>query len=209
MSGQPAEQPDAPTERNLTWHRGTVTAADRRRLLAQKGCVLWCTGLSGSGKSTVAYALERRLTDMRHLCYVLDGDNIRHGLNADLGFSPDDRQENIRRIGEVARLFADAGVIIISAFISPYRSDRERARRICGNDRFVEVYVQAPLETCERRDPKHLYQKARAGEIQGFTGIDAPYQPPLDPEIAVDTSKLSPTACVEQIIEYLNKKSFI
>ncbi len=193
----------APEERNLTWHRGVVSRSDRQRLLGQKGCVLWLTGLSGSGKSTIAHALDAYLTRRKHLCYVLDGDNIRHGLNADLGFSPGDREENIRRVGEVARLFADAGVIAIAAFISPYRRDRNRVRDICNPGEFIEIHLDVPLNTCEERDPKKLYSKARAGEIQNFTGIDAPYEAPESAEIVLDTSQLAVAACVQQIADYL------
>ena len=170
------------SERNLSRHAGTVTRHDRERLLGQQGAVVWFTGLSGSGKSTLACALEERLTKAGRLAYVLDGDNVRHGLCADLGFSPADRTENIRRIGHVAALLADAGVIVLTSFISPYRSDRAAARSIVG-ERFVEVFVDAPVEVCEARDPKGLYKKARRGEIAEFTGVSAPYEPPERPEL--------------------------
>ena len=176
---------------NITWHDATVTAEDREKLLNQKGCVIWFTGLSGSGKSTLANAVEHVLHQQQHHTYVLDGDNVRHGLNKNLGFSPEDREENIRRIGEVAKLFADAGTIVMTAFISPYRADRDQARELIAEGRFVEVFVDCPLEVCEERDTKGLYKKARAGEIKEFTGISAPYEPPLDPEVTVNTAELS------------------
>ena len=176
---------------NITWHEATVTAEDREKLLNQKGCVIWFTGLSGSGKSTLANAVEHVLHQQHHHTYVLDGDNVRHGLNKNLGFSPEDREENIRRIGEVAKLFADAGTIVMTAFISPYREDRDRARELISEGRFVEVFVDCPLEVCEERDTKGLYKKARAGEIKEFTGISAPYEPPAAPEVTVNTAELS------------------
>ncbi len=176
---------------NITWHDATVTVEDREKLLNQKGCVIWFTGLSGSGKSTLANAVEHVLHQQRHHTYVLDGDNVRHGLNKNLGFSPEDREENIRRIGEVAKLFADAGTIVMTAFISPYRADRDQARELIAEGRFVEVFVDCPLEVCEERDTKGLYKKARAGEIKEFTGISAPYEPPLDAEVKVNTAELS------------------
>lgn len=176
---------------NITWHEGEVTRQDREKLLAQKGHILWFTGLSGAGKSTLAVALEKRLTEEGRLCYRLDGDNIRHGLNNNLGFSPEDRTENIRRIGEVAKLFADAGLIVMTSFISPYRADRDLVRALVAPGEFVEVFVRCSVEDCEKRDPKGLYKKARAGEIKEFTGISAPYEEPLHPEIIVDTSARS------------------
>lgn len=194
---------------NITWHAGVITAEDREKLLKQKGVVIWLTGLSGAGKSTIARELEKRLYDMGHLSYVLDGDNIRHGLNRNLGFSPEDRKENIRRISEVAKLFADAGVITITAFISPYREDRDNARKLLPEGKFVEVYVKCPLEKCEERDVKGLYKKARAGEIKEFTGISAPYEPPVNPELVIDTDKLSLDESVEMLLNYLNQKGII
>ncbi|MBL8731138.1 MAG: adenylyl-sulfate kinase [Planctomycetes bacterium] len=173
---------------NLRRHDGTVLRADRERLLRQRGAVVWFTGLSGSGKSTVARAVEQLLTDQGHLVYVLDGDNIRHGLCRDLGFGAADRTENIRRIGHVAALFADAGIITLTAFISPFRTDRQQVRDIVGPD-FVEVHVDAPLAVCEGRDPKGLYQKARAGQIPDFTGISSPYEPPEQPELRLRTGE--------------------
>ena len=156
---------------NITWHHGAITKNDRERLLNQKGFVIWFTGLSGSGKSTLAHAVEEKLFEKGHLSYVLDGDNIRHGLNKNLGFSPEDREENIRRIGEVSHLFAQAGVIAMTAFISPYRADRDKVRALLDDGEFVEVFVKVPLDIAEERDPKGLYKKARAGEIKEFTGI--------------------------------------
>lgn len=188
---------------NITWHGGEITKQDRENFLGQKGIVIWFTGLSGSGKSTLAHALEKRLFENGNLCYVLDGDNIRHGLNKNLGFSPEDREENIRRIGEVGKLFADAGVIAMTAFISPYRNDRQKARELLNDGEFVEVHVQVPLGIAEERDPKGLYKKARAGEIKEFTGISAPYEEPENPEIVVNTGELSLDESVDKIITYL------
>ena len=188
---------------NITWHQSEIDQAAREELLKQKGCVIWFTGLSGSGKSTVANQVAAHLHQSGRITYVLDGDNIRHGLNKNLGFSPEDRQENIRRIGEVAKLFADAGLITTTAFISPYRQDRDAVRGIMPPDRFIEVFVDCPLEVCENRDPKGLYKKARAGELKGFTGIDAPYEAPQSPELVVNTNELDIAGCTEQVIAYL------
>jgi adenylylsulfate kinase len=195
--------------KNIVWHAGEVTSADRERLLCQRGCVVWFTGLSGSGKSTVARACESKLTADGHVCYVLDGDNVRHGLNSDLGFDPDGRRENIRRISEVAKLFCDAGLLTLTAFISPYREDRDAARAIIGAERFVEVHLDVPLAVCEERDPKKLYKRARAGEIAEFTGISAPYEEPESPELVIDTSKMSVDDAVENIMGYLTEKGFV
>ncbi len=195
---------DAPQRsKNITWHLGRVSKDDRERLLGQKGCVIWFTGLSGSGKSTLAVGLEERLLHRKRLAYVLDGDNVRHGLNADLRFSPEDRDENIRRVREVAALFADAGVITIAAFISPYREGRDTARGIVPDGRFIEIYLDVPLAVCEERDPKHLYELARAGKIRDFTGIDAPYEMPLEPELRVPTHQLSVSESLDVIMQYL------
>jgi adenylyl-sulfate kinase len=171
--------------------------------MGQKPATVWLTGLSGAGKSTIACALERRLLDGGHAAYVLDGDNVRHGLNRDLGFSPGDRTENIRRIAEVARLLNDAGLIVISAFISPYREDREMARSIVGLADFLEVHVNTPIEVCEERDPKGMYKLARAGELPAFTGVSAPYEPPPVPECSIDTAVNSVDECVEQLMKLL------
>ena len=194
---------------NITWHETTVTAEDREKLLNQKGCVIWFTGLSGSGKSTLANAVEHVLHQQRHHTYVLDGDNVRHGLNKNLGFSPEDREENIRRIGEVAKLFSDAGTIVMTAFISPYRADRDQARALIAEGRFVEVFVECPLEVCEERDTKGLYKKARAGEIKEFTGISAPYEPPLNPEVKINTAELSIEACASAVVSALVKTGLV
>ena len=194
---------------NITWHEAAVTVEDREKLLNQKGCVIWFTGLSGSGKSTLANAVEQILHQQQHHTYVLDGDNVRHGLNKNLGFSPADREENIRRIGEVAKLFTDAGTIVMTAFISPYRVDRDQARALIAANRFVEVFVDCPLEICEERDTKGLYKKARAGEIKEFTGISAPYEPPLNPEVTVNTDILSIEECAQAVVETLVKTGLV
>ncbi len=194
--------------RNITLQPSLVAARDRALLLGQRGAVIWLTGLSGSGKSTIGYALERRLNGSSHLTYVLDGDNVRHGLCSDLGFSHEDRTENIRRIGEVAALFADAGLIIITSFISPYRSDRALARQRVPEGKFIEVFLDVSVDVCERRDPKGLYRKARAGEILEFTGVSAPYERPDAPEISLDTEAGSPEECVETIVQYLESRGF-
>jgi len=188
---------------NITWHEGHVSRSEREKLLNQKGALIWFTGLSGSGKSTIAYTLEHALVQRGHLCYVLDGDNIRHGLNKNLGFSAEDRKENIRRIGEVGKLFVDAGLITMTSFISPYRADRQTARETVGKGDFFEVHCSTPIEVCETRDPKGLYKKARAGELKGFTGIDDPYEAPENPEIVLDATNLSPQECAVRVIERL------
>lgn len=200
----PRRTHDANTKsENIYWSRGKVTLEQRELRNAHLGCVIWLTGLSSSGKSTIATELERELFNFGRHAYVLDGDNIRHGLGSDLGFSPRDRTENIRRVGEVAKLFADAGVICITAFISPYREDRELVRKILPAGRFIEVYVNAPLEVCEQRDPKGLYAKARAKEIKEFTGISAPYEPPINPEIELRTDQLTVAESVARVLDYL------
>lgn len=191
------------------WHEASVTKADRQALNGHKSCILWFTGLSGSGKSTLANALAKALHQRQVRTFVLDGDNVRHGLNKDLGFSPEDRMENIRRIGEVAKLFVEAGIITLTAFISPYRSDREQVRALVEEGEFIEVYVKCDLATCEERDPKGLYRKARAGEITNFTGIDAPYEEPLNPEITIDTRKLSVEEAVNVLLMELLKRDII
>ena len=196
---------------NVTWQEGLVTREDRYRILRQKGATIWFTGLSGSGKSTIAVALERALFQRGKLSYRLDGDNVRLGINKNLGFSEADRRENIRRIGEVAKLFGDAGAISLSAFISPYASDRDEVRRLHeGADlRFVEVFVDCPLSEAERRDPKGLYRRARAGEIRNFTGIDDPYEKPVNPEIHLRTDRLTVEEEVSAIIDYLERNGII
>jgi adenylylsulfate kinase len=194
---------------NITWHHANITRAEREMLLKQKGIVIWFTGLSASGKSTIAHTVEEKLFDRGSLTYVLDGDNIRHGLNKNLGFSPEDREENIRRIGEVGKLFADAGIITMTAFISPYRADRDKARALHEPGKFIEVFVDAPLSVLEDRDPKGLYKKARAGQIPEFTGISAPYEAPENPEIHLDTSKMNIEECADAVIQYLEKQEII
>lgn len=188
---------------NIVWHGGNVSKKDREEFLRQKGVVLWFTGLSGSGKSTLAGEIEKKLFAGGHLSYVLDGDNIRFGLNKNLGFSPEDRAENIRRIGEVAKLFADAGIITLTAFISPYRADRDTARGLLKEGEFIEVFVKCPVLECEKRDTKGLYKKARAGEIKEFTGISAPYEEPVSPEIVLDTALLALDEAADLVIRYL------
>jgi adenylylsulfate kinase len=199
----------APKSTNIVWHPGQVTRDDRQRITGHRGCTVWFTGLSGSGKSTIAVAVEKALWDRGVRSYILDGDNIRHGLNSDLGFSPEDRTENIRRIGEVAKLFTDAGVINLTAFISPYRSDRDRVRSIMGEGDFVEVHVDCPVEECEKRDVKGLYAKARAGKIPEFTGISAPYEAPEKPELVLETAKLTEAESVAKVIAYLEKHGYV
>lgn len=194
---------------NITWHTGSVTRDDRHRLLNQRGVTVWMTGLSGSGKSTIAVLLEQMLNARGKLAYRLDGDNVRHGLNKNLGFSAEDRAENIRRIGEVARLFTDAGVITIASFISPYRRDRDAVRALLNARDFIEVYVKASVAAAEQRDPKGLYKKARAGEIKGFTGIDDPYEEPEKAEVVVETEKQPAEASATQIADYLVKGGFL
>lgn len=192
---------------NITWHATTVTKLDRHVQNGHGSCVLWFTGLSGSGKSSIANAVSSELYRQGINEYVLDGDNIRHGLNRDLGFSDHDRTENIRRIGEVANLFVDSGAVVTAAFISPFRSDREQVRAIFKEGEFIEVFVDCPLEECERRDPKQLYAKARSGEIKDFTGINSPYEEPEHPEVTIRSDLLTVEEAVEQIFEYLQKRS--
>ena len=193
---------------NITWHHSDITREEREKLYGHKSVVLWFTGLSGSGKSTLAHAVENALFDSGCRTYVLDGDNVRHGLNKNLGFSPEDRSENIRRIGEVAKLFGEAGVIALTAFISPYRADRDQARQISG-DSFIEIFAKCSLDICEQRDPKGLYKKARAGEIPEFTGISAPYEEPENAEIVLDTGKSSLDECVIQVLDVLKQRGII
>ena len=200
---------NAPKAENLTWHIGEVDRKARAAAHGHRGAVLWFTGLSGSGKSTIGHRVERMLIERGAFAYVLDGDNVRHGLNSDLGFAPEDRVENIRRIGEVARLFADAGGLVLSAFISPYRNDRDRVRALMGAGEFIEVFVDTPLEICEARDPKGLYKKARAGEISNFTGLDAPYEVPENPEVHLQTENLSVDEAAAQVIRYLDEQNIL
>ncbi|WP_164667677.1 adenylyl-sulfate kinase [Virgibacillus doumboii] len=194
---------------NIVWHESKVTKAERRKLNSHKSAVIWFTGLSGSGKSTLSVELEKELHAMGIRTYRLDGDNVRHGLNKNLGFSPEDRKENIRRIGEVSKLMVDGGLFTLTAFISPYREDRNEVRELLEDGEFIEVFVNASVETCESRDPKGLYKKARAGEIKGFTGIDAPYEEPKNPEVTVDTDKLSLKESVQEIVAYLKEKGYL
>ncbi len=196
---------------NITWHEGHVDRAQRYELLRQGGATIWLTGLSASGKSTIAYTAEHALVERGHLSYVLDGDNIRHGLNKNLGFSPEDRTENIRRIGEVAKLFADTGVLTFTSFISPYRADRDLVRQLHEKAGlpFIEIFVQASVELCEQRDPKGLYKKARAGQLPEFTGISAPYEEPLKPELVLDSGALTPQAAAAKIIDYLTQRGLM
>jgi adenylylsulfate kinase len=196
---------------NVHWHEGEVTRADRNRVLGHKGATIWFTGLSGSGKSTVAVALEKMLNQRGALAYRLDGDNVRLGINKNLGFSADDRKENIRRIGEVAKLFVDAGVIVLSSFISPYRTDRDEVRKLheAGGMDFIEVFVDCPLGEAEKRDPKGLYKKARAGEIKNFTGIDDPYEAPEKPELVLKSHEMSLEAEVQALLQLLQQRGIL
>ena len=197
------------TTENLYFHEHRVPRDLKEKRNGHKSRVIWFTGLSGSGKSTVANATEKLLHDIGLHTYILDGDNVRMGLNKDLGFSPEDRTENIRRITEVAKLFADAGSIVLTAFISPYREDRDNARTIIGDNDFIEIFISADLSVCESRDPKGLYKKARAGEIKGFTGIDAPYEDPINPELVVETDKYNIEECAQIVVKYLIDQSII
>lgn len=193
---------------NIVWHQGAVTPSERRAMNGHNPCVLWYTGLSGSGKSTIANAVDRLLFDRSCNTYVLDGDNVRHGLNCDLGFDDASRVENIRRISEVSRLMLDAGLIVGTAFISPFIADREQARALIGRH-FIEVFIDAPLSECEKRDPKGLYQKARSGEIKHFTGISSPYEAPLHPEIHLRTTELSVAEAAQQVMLYLEQQQIV
>jgi adenylylsulfate kinase len=194
---------------NIVWHQGAVNRDDREKLNRHKGATIWLTGLSGSGKSTIAVDLEKRLCERGVRTYILDGDNIRHGLNKNLGFSPEDRTENIRRIGEVAKLFTDAGLVAITAFISPYRADRDQVRRLMKPGDFIEIHVDCPVEVCEQRDVKGLYKKARAGEIKEFTGISAPYEAPANAELTLKSHELSVDAAVSKVTDYLVSKGIV
>ncbi|WP_090872007.1 adenylyl-sulfate kinase [Oceanobacillus limi] len=196
-------------QQNIIWHPTVVTKKDRHQLNNHKSCVLWFTGYSGSGKSTLANELDCQLYDLGVQSYVLDGDNIRHGLNKELGFSAEDRIENIRRVGEVAKLFVDSGQIVMTAFISPFQKDRDQVRKLFEEHEFIEVFVDCPFEICERRDPKGLYQKARNGKIKDFTGIDSPYEKPLNPELTIHTAQTSVQNAARQIIKHLRKKEIL
>ncbi|MDC0664168.1 adenylyl-sulfate kinase [Marinobacter sp. SS21] len=196
-------------DKNVVWHTHKVTRAERATCKKQKPCLLWFTGLSGSGKSTIANAVDVALYERGYHTFLLDGDNVRHGLNQDLGFSDEDRVENIRRIGEVSKLFTDAGLIVVSAFISPFSSDRRMVRNLFPAGEFIEVFLDTPLEACEERDPKGLYAKARSGEIKEFTGLTSPYEKPERPEIRLDTSSMSVMDCVEIIVGYLQERGLI
>lgn len=191
---------------NVVWYDSHTTAQDRQALLKQKPLTIWLTGLSAAGKSTLAFALERLLIEAGHPCYVLDGDNVRHGLNSNLGFSAEDRSENIRRVAEVAKLMNDAGLIVITAFISPFRDDRANARAIIGEGLFQEVYVSADLAACEARDPKGLYKKARAGQVPDFTGISSPYEAPENPALVIDTSELNKTVALSRLATFVTRQ---
>ena len=196
-------------KKNLYWHKHSVTVEERRESYNYKSCVLWFTGLSASGKSTLANFLCKQLHMLGVKSYVLDGDNIRHGLNKNLRFSPEDRKENIRRIGEVGKLFVDAGLIAMTAFISPYKEDRNDARKLLKGDEFIEVFVKCHLSECERRDPKGIYKKARAGELKEFTGISAPYEEPENPEIVLETDIMTLEECVKTLLDYLIENEYI
>lgn len=196
------------TNTNLVWQDLGITREERAKVVGHKSAVLWFTGLSGSGKSTIAKKLQKKLISEKKMAYVLDGDNVRHGLNQDLGFTEEDRAENIRRIGEVSKLFLDAGVIVITAFISPYEQVRQENRKKIGED-FIEVYIKCPIEECEKRDPKGFYKKAKKGEIKNFTGISDPYEEPKEPELVVDTSLSTIEDEVSMVYEYLKKKEII
>jgi adenylylsulfate kinase len=200
---------DTPKSRHIVWHPRSVTRKDREAIAGHKAATVWLTGLSGSGKSTIAVEVEKRLWDRGVRAFVLDGDNVRYRLNKDLGFSPEDRTENIRRIGEVANLFNEAGIITLTAFISPYRADRDQARAIMADGDFIEVYVECPINVCEQRDPKGLYKKARAGEIKEFTGISAPYEPPPKPELVLHTDQLNEDECSAILLGHLESVGII
>lgn len=195
--------------KNIVWHQASISKQDRRQKNNHHSCILWFTGLSASGKSTIANEIAKALFHLNVQQYVLDGDNIRHGLNNDLGFSDHDRTENIRRIGEVAKLFVDDGQIVLTAFISPFQADRDLVRAIVEENEFIEVYVECSVETCENRDPKGLYKKAKNGEIQNFTGISSPYEVPNRAEITLNTDKLTIEQCVETVLQFLKDKNYI
>ena len=197
------------TNDNIVWHDHHITQAERAEQKQQKPCILWFTGLSGSGKSTIANAVEQKLFQLNKHTYLLDGDNVRHGLNKGLSFSEADRIENIRRVGEVAKLFSDAGLIVLTAFISPFQKDREMVRQLTRPGEFIEIFIDAPLSVCENRDPKGLYKKARAGEIKDFTGIDSPYEAPKSPEIHIANNGIEIDKAAQQVIDYLQQHQYI
>jgi adenylylsulfate kinase len=194
---------------NIVWHETLVDRQDRNRMNKHKSGVIWFTGCPASGKSTIAHHLERALFERAIRCYVLDGDNVRHGINSNLGFSREDRRENLRRIAECSKLFVDAGLVVLAAFVSPYREDRQVVRQIVGPEHFFEVYVKCSLETCEKRDPKGQYKKAKAGLIKEYTGISAPYEEPEHPELVLDTEDLDVESAVKKVLELLDRKKFI
>ena len=196
-------------QNNLTWFNGYVSREAREKLHGHKGAAVWFTGFSASGKSTIAHHLEKMLHNMKCSTYVFDGDNVRHGLCQDLGFTPEDRSENIRRIGEMVKLFVDAGIIAITAFISPYRKDRDRIKKIVGEDRFFEIYVDCPLEVCAGRDKKGIYSKAKAGLIKEFTGVSAPYEPPDEPCVVIASDQLTPIQAAQKVLEVLQQKNIL
>ncbi len=209
FQGHPHASHEAVKDQNITWFIGYVSCEDREKLHGHKGAVIWFTGLSASGKSTVAHYLEKHLYDMGCSTYVFDGDNVRHGLCGDLGFSPEDRSENIRRIGEMAKLFVDAGIIAITAFISPYKADREMVREVVGKKQFMEIYIECPIEVCAARDPKGIYQKAKQGIIQNFTGISAPYEVPESPDLVIHSDKEGAIAAAKRIIRLMEQQKII
>lgn len=194
---------------NIVWHEGHVSRRQREYLLQQRGVLVWLTGLPSSGKSTIGFTTEHLLVESGHLAYVLDGDNIRHGLNKNLGFSPEDRAENIRRIGEVGRLFVDAGFILLTSFVSPYKADRARVRALFDEGDFLEIFIDTPVELCEKRDPKGLYKKARKGEISNFTGVSDPYEKPENPELVISTAECSPQEAALQVVDMLAERGKI
>jgi adenylylsulfate kinase len=194
---------------HVVWHENLVSRNDRNRINKHRSGIVWFTGLSAAGKSTIAHHLEKELFDRGIRAYVLDGDNVRHGINVNLGFTREDRRENLRRIAEVARLFADAGLVVLSAFISPFREDRDFVREIVGVDNFFEVYVKCPVEVCEKRDPKGLYKKARAGIIRNYTGVDSPYEEPESPDLIIDTNDLDVESSVQSVLALLEERKFI
>lgn len=195
--------------KEIVWHNTTISSANRKKLLNQNPFILWFTGLSASGKSTLANMVEKKLFEMSYKTYLLDGDNVRHGLNSDLGFNEESRIENIRRIGEVSKLFLDSGIIVLTAFISPFMSDRDLARSLVSKEQFLEIFIDASLETCERRDPKGMYQKARNGEIDNFTGISSPYEVPQNPELHIVNNDITIDDASNQVIDYLIKENYI